>query len=158
MVRRSAAAELQRRCLQLADEAQAFAAAMDFKMLYNERRHLFSIGYNLSLGRLDNAHYDLLASEARLTSYLAIARGDAPTWDWFQLGRPLAGGAGWLALLSWGGTMFEYLMPRLLLRSFPDTLLDESDRGAVTRQIQYGRQLHVPWGISESAFYTLDAD
>jgi cyclic beta-1,2-glucan synthetase len=154
----SKAGPLQQRCRQLAGRAEALARAMDFKILYNPRRHLFSIGYNISLGRLDNAHYDLLASEARLTSFLAVARGDVPTRHWFQLGRPLTRAAGSVALLSWGGTMFEYLMPRLLLPSFPGTLLDESDRAAVARQIQYGRQRHVPWGISESAFNTLDAN
>jgi cyclic beta-1,2-glucan synthetase len=157
-VRESKAGQLQSRCRRLAGRAEALARAMDFKILYNARRHLFSIGYNLSLGRLDNAHYDLLASEARLTSFLAIARGDVPKRHWFQLGRPLTRAAGAVALLSWGGTMFEYLMPRLLLCSFPETLLDASDQGAVARQIQYGKQAHVPWGISESAFNTLDAD
>jgi cyclic beta-1,2-glucan synthetase len=154
----SKAGQLQVRCRRLAQRAQAFAREMDFKILYNEGRHLFSIGYNLSLGKLDNAHYDLLASEARLTSYLAIARGDAPKRHWFQLGRPLTRAGGGLALLSWGGTMFEYLMPRLLLRSFAGTLLDESDRAAVACQVQYGRKAHVPWGISESAYNSLDAD
>ncbi|HLJ92161.1 MAG TPA: glucoamylase family protein [Gemmataceae bacterium] len=157
-VRRSTASELKKRCRRLADQTQSLAAAMEFKILYNQGRHLFSIGYNLSMGRLDNAHYDLLASEARLTSFLAIARGEAPKRHWFQLGRPLTRAAGSVALLSWGGTMFEYLMPRLLLQSFPSTLLDESDQAAVARQIQYGRQVHVPWGISESAFNALDAE
>jgi cyclic beta-1,2-glucan synthetase len=154
----SKAGQVQSRCRRLAQRSGALAAAMSFKILYNEGRHLFSIGYNRSLGRLDNAHYDLLASEARLTSYLAIARGDVPKRHWFQLGRPLARAAGSVALLSWGGTMFEYLMPRLLLRSFPGTLLDESDRAAVEYQIQYARKAHVPWGISESAYGSLDAD
>jgi cyclic beta-1,2-glucan synthetase len=157
-VRGSKAGQLQSRCHRLAKRAQAVAAAMDFKVLYNERRHLFSIGYTLSMGRLDNAHYDLLASEARLTSFLAVARGDVPKRHWFQLGRPLTRAARSVALLSWGGTMFEYLMPRLLLRSFPGTLLDESDQAAVARQIQYGKQAHVPWGISESAYSALDTD
>ena len=152
------AGQLQSRCRRLAQRAHALARDMDFKILYNEGRHLFSIGYNHSLGKLDNAHYDLLASEARLTSYLAIARGDVPKRHWFQLGRPLTRAAGAVALQSWGGTMFEYLMPRLLLRSFPATLLDESDRAAVACQVQYGRKAHVPWGISESAYNSLDAD
>jgi cyclic beta-1,2-glucan synthetase len=142
----------------LAAEAGKLGAEMDFRVLYNDHRHLFAVGYNLSSGRLDNAHYDLLASEACLTSFLAIARDEVPRRHWFQVGRPLTRVAGALALLSWGGTMFEYLMPRLLLPSFPDTLLDESQRAAVARQIEYGKQCHVPWGISESAFSTVDAD
>jgi cyclic beta-1,2-glucan synthetase len=141
----------------LADRAKAFAAAMNFKFLYNEQRHLFSIGYNYSQGRLDNAHYDLLASEACLTSFLAIARGDVPRRHWFQLGRPLTRAGQGLALISWGGTMFEYLMPRLLLPSYDGTLVAESCRAAVDRQIEYARQCRVPWGISESAFNALDA-
>src|SRR5262249_9456044 len=99
----------------------------------------------------------LLASEACLTSFLAVARGDAPQRHWFQLGRPLARVPGGVTLVSWGGTMFEYLMPRLLLRDYPGTLLDESRRGAVARQIEYGRQARVPWGVSESGFSALDA-
>ena len=100
----------------------AFAAAMNFRFLYNDQRHLFSIGFNRSIGRLDQSHYDLLASESALTSFLAVARGDVPKKHWFQLGRQLTqapGGA--VTLLSWGGTMFEYLMPRLLLRNFAGT-------------------------------------
>ncbi|HXG11839.1 MAG TPA: glucoamylase family protein, partial [Gemmataceae bacterium] len=154
----SGAARLADRLQQLADRAGAFARAIDFKILYNEQRHLFSIGYNRMLGRLDNAHYDLLASEASLASFLAIARGDVPRRHWFQLGRQLTRTAGGVALVSWGGTMFEYLMPRLLLRTYPGTLLEESWRTAVDRQIEYGRQNRVPWGISESGFNALDAN
>src|SRR5262249_22551207 len=118
--------------------------------------HLFSTGYNLSVGRLDNSHYDLLASEARLASFLAIARGHADKKHWFQLGRPLTKAGGTIVLLSWGGTMFEYLMPQLLLRDYAGSILDESCQGAVERQIEYGRQCRTPWGISESAYGTLD--
>jgi cyclic beta-1,2-glucan synthetase len=152
----SSAPELLSRCQHLADRANALAQEMDFRLLYNEQRHLFSIGYNLSLNRLDNAHYDLLASEARLASFLAIGRGDVSKKHWFHLGRPLTRAGGSIALLSWGGTMFEYLMPAVLLRAYPGTLLEESCRSAVARQIEYGRQQHVPWGISESAFSALD--
>ncbi len=140
----------------LAARAAKLAADMDFSLLYNKQRHLFAVGYNLTLGRLDNAHYDLLASESCLTSFLVIARGEAPRRHWFQLGRPLTRVAGQIALLSWGGTMFEYLMPQLLLTALPNTLLEDSIRAAVDRQIQYGRQRHVPWGISESGYSTLD--
>jgi cyclic beta-1,2-glucan synthetase len=150
------ASQIWARCRQLAERAHRLACAMDFRFLYNERRHLFTVGFNAALGRADNSHYDLLASEACLTSLLAIARGQADQKHWFQLGRPLAGSTRSLVLVSWGGTMFEYLMPRLLLRSYPGTLLDESHRTAVARQIEYGRQRRVPWGISESAFSALD--
>src|SRR5205085_11721585 len=109
----------------------------------------------LSAGRNDNSFYDLLASEARLASFLAIARGDADKKHWFQLGRPLTRAAGHTVLLSWGGTMFEYLMPRLLLHDYPGTLLDETCAGAVARQVEYGRQRGPPWGVSEAGIAAL---
>jgi cyclic beta-1,2-glucan synthetase len=157
LVRASRATEWVTRAVQLAERAGALAADMDFRFLYNGQRHLFSTGFSLATNQLDNAHYDLLASEARLTSFLAIARGHAEKRHWFQLGRPLTRAAGASVLLSWGGTMFEYLMPWLLLQRYPGTLLAESCRGAVDRQIEYGRQRRVPWGISESAFGALDS-
>ncbi len=157
-IRESSAADVQARCRGLAARIAAMSDAMDFRFLYNQQRHLFAVGFNLSLGRLDNVHYDLLASEACLTSFLAIARGEAPQKHWFQLGRLCTGGSGTLVLLSWGGTMFEYAMPRLMLRSIPATLLDASRRTAVRRHIRYGRQCGVPWGISESAFAAMDAE
>jgi cyclic beta-1,2-glucan synthetase len=147
---------LLRRCQNLADQANEMAAAMDFKVLYNAPRSLFAVGYNQSLGRLDGSHYDLLASEASLTSFLAIARREAPRKHWFHLGRPLTEAAGNRVLISWGGTMFEYLMPRLLLAIEPETLLGETQAGAVAVQIAYGRQCGTPWGISESAFSAVD--
>ena len=125
---------------------------MDFRFLYKPDRHLFAIGYQVTQERLDAACYDLMASEARLASFLAIARGDAPRRHWFHLGRSATRVAGRPCLVSWGGTMFEYLMPPLLMRSYPGTLLAESCEAAVLRQEQYGRQRHVPWGVSESAF------
>ena len=128
------------------------AEAMDFRPLYRPDRHLFAIGFNLTHGRLDNACYDLLASECSLTSYLAVAQGQAPRQHWFQLGRMFIRAAGRIGLIAWGGTMFEYLMPRLMLRTLPGTLLAEACRTAVDRQIEYGRSLGLPWGISESGF------
>ncbi|WP_165228403.1 GH36-type glycosyl hydrolase domain-containing protein [Aquisphaera insulae] len=144
--------DLRDRLLGLIGRADALAAAMDFRPLYKTERHLYAIGANLAQGRLDVSCYDLLASESCLTSYLTVARGDAPRKHWFQLGRPFIRVAGKTGLLSWGGTMFEYLMPRLLLRSLPGTLLAEAVDAAVARQIEYGRQLGLPWGVSESAF------
>jgi cyclic beta-1,2-glucan synthetase len=153
----SAVSEWQRCCHALAGRAAALAGAMDFRLLYDDQRMLFAIGYNLSTGKPDNSFYDLLASEARLASFLAVARGDADRKHWFQLGRPLTRAAGMTVLLSWGGTMFEYLMPRLLLPAYAGTLLDETCRGAVARQIEYGRECHTPWGVSESGYAALDA-
>ncbi|MGA2703308.1 MAG: glucoamylase family protein [Isosphaeraceae bacterium] len=148
----SAASGLRDRLHNLANRAEALGAAMDFRPLYKPERHLYAIGANLGHGNLDGACYDLLASESCLTSYLNVARGDAPRRHWFQLGRPYIHAAGRIGLISWGGTMFEYLMPRLLLRSLPNTLLSEACRTAVARQIEYGQQLGIPWGVSESAF------
>ena len=101
---------------------------------------------------LDRSTYDLLASEARLASFVAIAKDDVPVDHWFHLGRDLSRAGGETALMSWSGTMFEYLMPLLLMRSFPETLLDQTYRGAVRRQMAYGPGHSVPWGISESAY------
>lgn len=151
------AADWDRRLEALAVRAEKFAGEMDFRFLYNSQRRLFSIGYNVPLGRLDGAHYDLLASEACLTSFLGIARGEIPREHWFQLGRLSTLTAGRPGLLSWGGTMFEYLMPRLLLPIMEGTLLDASQRAAVARQIEYGEEKSVPWGVSESGYHYLDA-
>ena len=118
-VRASTADHVGGRLRELANRANHCGAAMDFRFLYNDDRNLFAIGFNLPLARLDNAHYDLLASEASLTSFLAIARGDVPRKHWFHLGRPVTRVAGLDGLLSWGGTMFEYLMPRLSCRTIP---------------------------------------
>ncbi|HEY7426013.1 MAG TPA: glucoamylase family protein, partial [Gemmataceae bacterium] len=151
-VQRSSAPRVLERCADLATRAEKMAGAMDFRFLYKPDRHLFAIGYNVAQGRLDSACYDLLASEARLASFLAIARGDVPRRHWFRLGRAVVRAAEQLCLVSWGGTMFEYLMPQLFLRRYPGTLLDESCVASVDEQIAYGRKRRVPWGISESAF------
>jgi len=155
---RPAAAALVRRLHDLAARAEAMGREMDFRPLYKKERNLYAIGCDLSQGRLDGACYDLLASESCLTSYLTIARGDAPRKHWFRLGRPFVRAAGRIGLISWGGTMFEYLMPRLLLKSLPATVLSEACRTAVARQIEYGGHLGLPWGISESAFSARYAD
>ena len=153
-VRDSTAAELLAEARSSTVRAEGHAAAMDFRPLYKPDRHLYAIGCNLVQGRLDNACYDLIASEAALTSFLTIARGEAPRRHWFQLGRPYTRTAGRIGLISWGGTMFEYLMPRLMMKSLDGTLVSEACRTAVARQVEYGRQAGVPWGISESAFGT----
>ena len=130
---------------------------MDFGFLYNKQRHVFHIGLNLVTGQLDQNFYDLLASEARIASIIAIAKGDVPQSHWMQLGRPITRIKNLYVLLSWSGTMFEYLMPALFFHSYPATLLAESSEGAVLRQIEYGKEKGVPWGISESGFYRFDA-
>jgi cyclic beta-1,2-glucan synthetase len=129
---------------------------MDFGFLFDERLKVLTIGYNVSEGRRDNSYYDLLASEARLASFLAIATGDVPQEHWFRLGRQLTSVSGRRALISWSATMFEYLMPLLIMRNYGETLLAETYRTVVTRQIAYGRLHGVPWGISESAYNARD--
>ncbi len=129
---------------------------MEFGFLYDKSRHLFTIGYNVSEGRVDPSYYDLLASEARLSTFVAIAQGQIPQESWFALGRLLTRTADEQALLSWSGSMFEYLMPLLVMPNYDDTLLDQTCRAAVARQIEYGHQRGVPWGISESGYNTVD--
>ncbi|MDO8689858.1 MAG: glucoamylase family protein [Dehalococcoidia bacterium] len=137
---------------------ERLADAMNMRFLYDPRRRLFTIGYNVGSGQLDSSYYDLLASEARLASLVAIARGDVPGEHWFALGRLFGSAQGHRVLFSWSGTMFEYLMPVLLTRSYRHTLLDEAYREAVALQIDYGLEQGVPWGISESAFAAVDAN
>lgn len=141
----------------LAAKSDALAFGMDFAFLYDADRRLFSIGYNLSLGKMDTSHYDLLATEARLASYFAIAKHDAPIEHWFALNRPITRLRGKPSILSWNGSMFEYLMPPLFLPSYRDTLLGESELTAVEFQRDYALARGVPWGISESAFGMTDA-
>ena len=143
--------EVKRRC-----EAKAFE--MDFRLLFDEDSRLFHIGYNVSSDRIDPHHYDLLATEARLASFFAIAKGDVLPEHWLFLGRPIVRAPEGLTLVSWSGSMFEYLMPTILLRSEPDTLLGQSDRTAVDVQRSYGETLGIPWGISESAFAAQDPE
>ena len=145
---------------ELAARAVAMFDAMNFGFLYDPQRQLFAIGYRLAgdegPGKVDPSYYDLLASEARLASFLAIAKGDVPESHWFHLGRAVTSVRGAPVLLSWSATMFEYLMPLLIMRSYPDTLLDESCRMVVRRQIEYAASRDVPWGISESAYNIVD--
>ncbi len=136
--------------------AVELADGMDFRFLYDEQRGLFSIGYNVSGARLDGSHYDLLASEARLASLVAISKGDAPVEHWWKLARPRTATSAGRALLSWSGSMFEYLMPLLVTGASRDTLLWETCRSAVGRQRVYGTEQGVPWGISEAAYNVMD--
>jgi cyclic beta-1,2-glucan glucanotransferase len=144
----------------LARRADAFADAMSFRFLYDPQRHILAIGYRLAdadgPGRLDASYYDLLASEARLASFIGIAKGELPETHWFHLGRLVTSVDGMPTLLSWSATLFEYLMPLLLMKSYPSTLLDQTCRMAVRRQIDYATDRGVPWGISESAYNLVD--
>src|SRR4029077_8731521 len=125
---------------------------MDFSFLFDSSRKLFSIGYRAMDGSLDPSCYDLLASEARLTSFIAIAKGDVPSSHWFRLGRALTPVGRGSVLISWSGSMFEYLMPALLVRSPSGSMLSQTYQQVVRRQIEYGMERHVPWGVSESAY------
>jgi cyclic beta-1,2-glucan synthetase len=147
---------------ELIDDLEALGARllrrfqeMDFGFLYDRSRHLFHIGHDLTAGRLDPNHYDLLASEARIASLLAIAKGDAPLEHWLHLGRPVIRLGGSRVLLSWGATMFEYLMPPLVSRVLARTLLEESCWVAVRHQMEFAGRHGIPWGISESGFAEL---
>ncbi|TVR07365.1 MAG: cellobiose phosphorylase [Salinarimonadaceae bacterium] len=142
---------------QCAARSEARAFGMDFRPLYDAETRTFHIGYNLESRRLDQHHYDLLASEARLASYFAIAKRDVPVEHWFHLGRPITRASGALTTLSWNGSMFEYLMPALLLPSESGRLLGQSERAAVTVQQRYGDKLGLPWGVSESGYAARDS-
>lgn len=129
---------------------------MDFEFLYDTSSSLLAIGYDVGERRRDPTCYDLLASEARLASFLVIAQGQVPQKHWFSLGRLLTSHGGDVSLISWSGSMFEYLMPQLIMPSYENTLLDQTCKAAVSRQIEYGRQRAVPWGISESCYNATD--
>ncbi len=140
----------------IAIQTLADVEATDFTFLYEPQRRIFAIGFNAADGRRDNSYYDLLASEARLASFLTIAKGDVPQEHWFHLGRTLLETGAGAALASWSGTAFEYLMPLLVMHSYPNTLLDTTYQSVVARQIQYGHQQSIPWGVSESAYNARD--
>ncbi|MDR3491405.1 MAG: glucoamylase family protein [Gammaproteobacteria bacterium] len=136
---------------------QAFnLAQIDVSFLYDEACHLMTIGFNVDEQRRDNSSYDLLSSEARLGSFVAIAQGQVQQDSWFALGRLLVLSGGEPILISWSGSMFEYLMPLLVMPTYIGTLLDQTYRAAVNRQIAYGKQRGVPWGISESGYNAVD--
>ncbi len=138
--------------------AKAFAfAQMDISFLYDEANHLMTIGFNVDEQRRDSGNYDLLCSEARLGTFVAIAQGQVQQESWFALGRLMVSSNGEPILISWSGSMFEYLMPLLVMPTYPGTLLDQTYQAAVKRQIAYGKQHKVPWGVSESGYNALDA-
>jgi cyclic beta-1,2-glucan synthetase len=149
---------LRQRLISVRDRARKFAFEMDFSFLLRRDRNLLSIGYRVQERQLDEACYDLLASEARLTSLFAIAKGDIATEHWFRLGRPIVelGFSG--ALMSWSGSMFEYLMPPLVMKEPHGGILNQTNQLIVRRQIQYGKSKNVPWGISEAAYNARDRE
>ena len=140
----------------LISRIRALISAVRFLPLYNEKKKLFSIGYHLEEGKRTDSYYDLLASEARLASYIAISSGEIPAAHWFNMGRTLTVVGKYKGLISWTGTMFEYLMPLLIMKSYRNTLLDETYSFAVKSQIRFGKTRNIPWGVSESAFNSLD--
>jgi cyclic beta-1,2-glucan synthetase len=150
------AAALTRRLLDVAHAADGMFFAMDFTFLFDSTRKLFSIGYRATDVSLDPNCYDLLASEARLTSFIAIAKGDVPSSHWFRLGRSLTPVGRGSALISWSGSMFEYLMPALVMRSPAGSMLNQTYHQVVHRQIEYGIERRAPWGVSESAYNARD--
>ena len=154
----AAGATLMQRLGRLAASAQAMATGMDFGFLFDPVRRLLSIGYRATDGTLDAGRYDLLASEARLASFFAIAKGNVPVSHWFRLGRALTPVERDSILLSWSGSMFEYLMPVLVMRAPPGSLLEQTGRLAVGRQITYGRERGVPWGVSEAGYNVRDLE
>ena len=131
-------------------------AHMEYDFLYDKVSRLLTIGYNVDELRRDSSYYDLLASEARLIKFVAIAQGQVPQESWFVLGRLLTSAGGEPILLSWSGSMFEYLMPLLVMPTYENTLLDQTCKAAVERQIEYGEQRGVPWGMSESGYNLVD--
>jgi cyclic beta-1,2-glucan synthetase len=152
------AGSLLRRLTDIAHRAEEMFDAMDFSFLFDDSRKLFAIGYRAADGHLDPNCYDMLASEARLASFIAIAKGDVPSSHWFRLSRALTPVGTGSALISWSGSMFEYLMPALVMRSPANSLLYQTYEHVVARQIEYGKERNVPWGISESAFSARDLD
>jgi cyclic beta-1,2-glucan synthetase len=149
---------LDERILALAHRARAVALAMEFGFLVEPERQLLTIGYRVAERAQDSSCYDLLASEARLASFVAIAKGDLPVRHWFRLGRLLTPVDRGAALVSWAGSMFEYLMPVLVMNEPYGSVLGDTSRLIVNRQIEYGRERHLPWGVSESAFNARDRE
>ena len=154
----AAIAALRAKLLELRERTRRFAFEMDFSFLLRPERKLLSIGYRVEEHQLDESCYDLLASEARLTSLFAIAKGDLPTDHWFRLGRPVVEIGFQGALMSWSGSMFEYLMPPLVMKEPQGSILNQTSKLIIKRQIQYGDSKNVPWGISEAAYNARDRE
>ncbi|MVA79985.1 protein ndvB [Agrobacterium vitis] len=147
---------LRQRLAGLRDRSRDLAFSMDFAFLFRKERRLLSIGYRVETMELDEACYDLLASEARLTSLFAIAKGDLPTEHWYKLGRQVVPIGSRAALVSWSGSMFEYLMPPLVMQERQGGILNQTNNLIVKEQMNHGKRLNIPWGISEAAFNARD--
>ncbi len=156
----AASAEATKRIMLLEEVAEHCEDLTDvsYGFLFDKATKLLRIGYNVEEQRKDNSYYDLLASEARLGIFVAIAQGKLPQESWFALGRLLTNSGGDPILLSWSGSMFEYLMPQLVMPSYENTLLYQTNKATVKRQIDYAAQREVPWGISESGYNMVDAN
>ncbi len=142
----------------LAADAERLCMEMNFSFLLDPKRNLFTIGFRVKEEAADGSYYDLLASEARLASFMAIAKGDVPPAHWFRLGRTLTPAGKGSALLSWSGSMFEYMLPDLIMHSPPGSLLDHTYKNITQRQIEYGKDLGTPWGVSEAAYNIRDLE
>src|ERR1700722_18902814 len=140
----------------LSAEAMRFATEMDFGFLMDKSRLLLSIGYEIERQHLHQACYDLLCSEARIAAFITVAKGEAPQQSWFKLGRIPPMAYGQPVLISWTGTMFEYMMPNIWMRSYPDTLVSRTLSGGVAIQRAFGKEHGIPWGISESGWAGMD--
>ena len=151
------AGEMLAKCDDVIDRSRGIADEMKMGFLFDDQRKLFSIGFSVEDRRLDSSFYDLLASECRLASFCAVARGDVPAEHWLALGRRFGQTSVGPALMSWSGTMFEYLMPMLFQKPFDNSLLERAEKVAVAAQIAYGARRRVPWGISEAAYSAIDA-
>lgn len=147
---------LEEKIVKLSDTIENLVKNTEFRHLYDEKRQLFSIGYNVEEEKLTKSYYDLLASEARQASFIAIAKREVDKKHWFKLGRMLTRENRYKGLVSWSGTMFEYFMPLLIMKNYQNTLLDETYTFAAKMQKEYGKKLSIPWGISESGFYAFD--
>ena len=152
------AMEMAGRLGRLADEAEELVQAMDFGFLYNPKRKLLWIGYDVASRKLAKSYYDLLGTEARTAVFIAIAKGDIRQEAWFHLGRGRASVQGETTIFSWSGTLFEYLMPLIWMRSYGGTMLDQNIYSAVLCQQKFARKRGIPWGISEAAYNAKDAE
>jgi cyclic beta-1,2-glucan synthetase len=157
-IARTAAVELSQQFQDLSNCCEVLFQDMDFRFLFDEGRMLFPVGYDVEVDKKDKSYYDLLASESRLASLVAIAKGDVPQSHWLYLARPLTRLEGGQALLSWNGSLFEYLLPGVLVRNFPGTLLYQTSHNAIASHILFGRKRGIPWGVSESCYYQFDSE
>lgn len=148
--------DFKERIYRLISEIQSIMDDMDFKVVFSKERGLFAIGYNLEENSLGNSYYDLMASEARAASFLAIARDEVPKDHWYNLSRNMTKAFGNKSLVSWSGTMFEYFMPFQIMKNFDNTLWDLTYSSVIKSQKAYAEKKGIPFGISESAFYEFD--